>query len=334
MGQDFLERRVPNAGGELFAGVLAGLGISHDAAVLLPPPGQAIVQAVDHVSACIDDPFVSGQIAATHALSALHARGARPWSALVMAGVPYGSGDRMRADLSAMLQGAAAVLRAEGCTLAGGHSGEATEPALGFAVTGIADPKRLLGKSGLRLGDALVLTKRLGTGIVLAGHVRGEAKAAWRLAALDSMRASNAPAVAILRDHGVTACTGVAGSGLAGHLLEMLRASQVTAVLWPGALPALPGAAELAARGVQSALAQHNRRMLGPLATQADTALLVDPQTSGGLLAGVPSDAVERCLAGLTAAGIPAALVGRVVQPVSEGVFPLRLDRAGSAHRT
>ena len=151
------------------ADVLIGLDAPDDAAVMLPPPGMAVVQSVDHFRAFIDDPFVFGEIAAAHALSDLHAMGARPWTALAVAAVPYTSGDKMRTELADMLQGASGVLAADGCALVGGHSAEATEPALGFAVTGLADPAKLLRKSGLRPGDALVLTKPLGTGIVLAG---------------------------------------------------------------------------------------------------------------------------------------------------------------------
>ena len=140
---------------------------------MLPPPGMAVVQSVDHFRAFIDDPFVFGEIAAAHALSDLHAMGAQPWTALAVAAVPYTSGDKMRTELSDMLQGATGVLAADGCALVGGHSAEAAEPALGFAVTGLADPATLLRKSGLQAGDALVLTKPLGTGIVLAAHMRG-----------------------------------------------------------------------------------------------------------------------------------------------------------------
>ena len=207
------------------ADVLIGLDAPDDAAVMLPPPGMAVVQSVDHFRAFIDDPFVFGQIAAAHALSDLHAMGARPWTALAVAAVPYASGDKMRTELADMLHGASGVLAADGCALVGGHSAEAAEPALGFAVTGLADPAKLLRKSGLRPGDALVLTKPLGTGIVLAGHMRGLARAAWLSAAIASMRTSNATASRILREHGVVACTDVTGFGLAGHLLEMLRAS-------------------------------------------------------------------------------------------------------------
>lgn len=292
--------------------VLVGLDAADDAAVLLPPPDQAVVQSVDSLRAFIDDPFLFGQIAAAHALSDLYAMGARPWSALAVATVRSASGPRMRAELSAMLLGASEVLRAEGCTLVGGHSSAGSEPALGFAVTGLADPKRLLRKSGLQPGDALVLTKPLGTGIVMAGQRRGRAQAAWLLAALDSMRATNAVAVDILRTQGVTACTDVGGFGLAGHLMEMLRASGVAAVLLPEAVPALPGALELAARGVETMLAVENRRQLVRPPADPCVALLVDPQTSGGLLAGIPADHAEVCLAALRARGLQAAIIGAV----------------------
>ena len=120
--------------------MLIGLDAPDDAAVMLPPPGMAVVQSVDHFRTFIDDPFVFGEIAAAHALSDLHAMGARPWTALAVAAVSYSSGDRMRTELADMLQGASRVLTADGCALVGGHSAEAAEPELGFAVTGLADP--------------------------------------------------------------------------------------------------------------------------------------------------------------------------------------------------
>jgi selenide,water dikinase len=279
---------------------------------MLPPAGMAVVQSVDHFRAFLDDPFVFGEIAAAHALSDLHAMGARPWTALAVAAVPYTSGDKMRVELANMLEGASGVLAADGCALVGGHSAEAAEPALGFAVTGLADPARLLLKSGLRPGDVLVLTKPLGTGIVLAGHMRGLVRAGWLTVAIQSMRTSSGAASRILREHGAVACTDVTGFGLAGHLLEMLRASQMAAVLWAERLPILPGALELAARGVESTLAPANRRLLPGVGADARTALLFDPQTSGGLLAGIAPDRVEACLTTLRAAGIAAAVIGTV----------------------
>jgi selenide, water dikinase len=292
--------------------------------VMLPPPGFAVVQSVDHFRAFIDDPFVFGEIAAAHALSDLHAMGARPWTALAVAAVPYTSSAKMRTELADMLTGASQVLAADGCALVGGHSAEAAEPALGFAVTGLADPARLLRKSGLRPGDALVLTKPLGTGIVLAGHMRGLASAAWLMAAIDSMRMSNAAASRILQQYGAVACTDVTGFGLAGHLMEMLRASGVAAVLWPDQVPVLPGALELAAHGVESTLAVENRRTLAGTRADARGALLIDPQTSGGLLAGIACERAEACVTALRNQGIAAAIIG----VVESGEPTVRLEQA------
>ena len=299
------------------ASVVIGLDAPDDAAVLRPPPGLLVVQSVDHFRAFIDDPFVFGEIAAVHALSDLHAMGARPWTALAVAAVPYASGAKMRTELSDMLQGASRALAADGCTLVGGHSAEAAEAALGFAVSGLVEPTRLLRKGGLREGDALILTKPLGTGIVLAGHMQGFARAPWLQAAIASMLASNAPAARVLREFRATACTDVTGFGLAGHLMEMLRASGAGGVLWLDRIPALPGAVELAAHGVESTLAPENRRLLPEAAASARTALLSDPQTSGGLLAGIAWERAEACVEALRGVGVAASIVGEVERGTS-----------------
>jgi selenide,water dikinase len=281
-----------------------------DSVVMRPPPGAVLVQRATHLHSFIDDPFVFGEIAAAHALSDLHAVGARPWTALAVAAVPYASGAKMRTELANMLEGASRVLTADGCTLVGGQSAEAAESALGFAVTGLAEPTRLLRKAGLREGDALVLTKALGTGIVLAGHMQGFARAPWLQAAIASMRTSNATAARVLREFRARACTDIAGCGLAGDLLKMLRASNVGAVLWLDRVPALPGAVELAAHGIASTLAPENRRLLPDIPATPRTALLFDPQTSGGLLAGILWADAEACVAALRSAGVAASVVG------------------------
>ena len=299
--------------------LLIGLEAPDDAAVLRVPPDKVLVQSVDHFRAFWDDPFVFGQIAAAHALSDLHAMGARPWTALAVAAVPYGPASKMRTDLSAMLRGATEVLREDGCALVGGHSGEAEEAALGFAVSGLADPDALTRKSGLRVGDVLIVTKPIGTGILLAGHMRGLCRASWLVAAIDSMRRSNASAALILREHGVTACTDVTGFGLAGHLTEMTRASSVAATLWPETVPLLPGVLELSGLGVESTLAPDNRRAVPDLGTSPRDCALIDPQTSGGLLGGIPAANAQSCLAALAAAGMTAAMIG-VVEATRIGV--------------
>jgi selenide,water dikinase len=293
-----------------------------DAAVMKPPLGKLLVQSVDHFRAFLDDPFVFGQIAAAHALSDLYAMGAEPWTALAIASVPYASSAKMRSELSAMLQGATLVLRGDGCALVGGHSAEASETALGFAVTGLTDAGKIMRKSGLLPGDQLILTKPLGTGIVLAGHMRGNVRAQWLQAAIASMRTTNAAAARIALAHRPRAGTDVTGFGLAGHLQEMLDASGVGALLRLTAIPALPGALALAAHGIESTLAPANRRLLGDA---LETALLVDPQTSGGLLLGLPPARAGACLQALRDTGLNAAIIGEV-EPVREDAPRIRLE--------
>jgi len=304
--------------------VLVGLGARANAAAMRPPSGMLVVQSVTHFRACLDDPFTFGEIAAAHALCDLHAMGAKPWTALAIAAVPYMPAEKMRADLAAMMQGAQRVLAADGCILVRGHFSEALETSLGFAATALVEPRLLWRESGLRGGDALVLTKPLGTGVLLAGHMRGLTKARWLVAAIESMRHSNAEAARVLRTHGVTACTAIDGDGLVGQLSEMLRASGVNATIRLDSVPLLSGAAELAEQGVQSTLAPQNRRALPSDARGAIVDLLTDPQTSGGLLAGVPPGRAEACVAALRAAGLTAAIIG-FAEAAEPGSSPLRL---------
>jgi selenide,water dikinase len=209
--------------------------------------------------------------------------------------------------------------------LAGGHSAEAAEPALGFSVTGLIDSGKVMRKGGLQPGDQLILTKPIGTGIVLAGHMRGQARAQWLMAAIDSMRMTNAAAARIAMEHRPRAGTDITGFGLAGHLMEMLGASGMSAVLRLEAIPALPGARALAAHGIESTLAPENRRLLGDVKNTPDLALLVDPQTSGGLLLGVPISRAESCLQALLDEGLAAAVIGEV-EPAQDGTGRIRLE--------
>ena len=295
------------------ADIPLGMGAADDAAVALPPPGMAVVQSVDFFRSFLDDPYRFGQVAAAHALSDLYAMGAAPWTAMAVATVPFMHGRKMGDELAAMMQGAAEVLAAAGCALVGGHSGEGAELGLGFAVSGLARPAEIWRKSGLRVGDALVLTKPLGTGIVLAGAMRGEARSEWLVAAIDCMVRTNAAAVPVLRAHGVVACTDVTGFGLGGHLAEMLCASGVAARI-SADLPALPGARALAGLGIASTLAPANLAALD-VSTAQGLELMVDPQTSGGLLAGVADG--DAAVAALRAVGVEAAVIGRVIAGVA-----------------
>lgn len=172
--------------------VLGGVGDSDDCAIIAaPPPGYVLLQTVDFFRSFWPDPYVFGQIAATHALSDVFAKGAEAVTALAVAVLPATIEDVTEDTLFQLMAGACSVLRESGCALVGGHSGEGTETAMGFAVTGMARQDAIMRKGGMGPGDALVLTKPLGTGVVLAAEMRGKARAAWLDATLKSMLASN-----------------------------------------------------------------------------------------------------------------------------------------------
>ena len=313
--------------------VLVGLHAPDDAAVLRIPPGKAVVQTVDFFRAFIDDPWVFGRIAANHALGDIFAMGAEAQSATAIATVPPGLESKVEDTLFQMMTGAVSVLNEAGCALVGGHTGEGRELALGFAVNGLIDEAlaAVMTKGGLRPGDALILTKPIGTGTLFAAHARLAARGRWIDAALESMQVSNRAAVACLIAHGARACTDLTGFGLLGHLVEMTRPSGVDAELELEALPVLAGARETAAAGILSSLQPANVRLRRALRNQEaalthpNYPLLFDPQTAGGLLAGVPADRADACVAELHRLGYAtAARIGRVL-PRSEMIEPIRL---------
>ena len=311
--------------------VLVGLDSPDDAAVVDTGGELLSVHTVDYFRAIIDDPYRFGMIAATHALGDIYAMGALPLTALAIATVPYGLEPQVEADLSDMMLGANEVLRAADCALVGGHTSEGAELSLGFAINGQAARAGFLCKGGLQPGDALILTKPIGTGTLLAADMRGKARARWVQAALWHMTHGNAAAAAVLARYEVHAATDVTGFGLLGHLVEMTKASGVDADVTLAAIPVLDGARESVAAGVFSSLQPANvrlRRAIRDLdAAQREPMypLLFDPQTAGGLLAGVPGDLAEACVVALRAAGYEtAAIIGRV-HSLSNALEPIRL---------
>ncbi len=314
--------------------VLIGLHAPDDAAIVSIPPGMAMVHTVDFFRAFIDDPYVFGQIAANHALGDIFAMGAMPQSATAIATVPPGLDDKVEDLLTQMMTGAVEVLNAAGCALVGGHTGEGSELALGFAVNGLVDAslEGVMRKGGMRPGDVLILTKPIGTGTLLAAHARMAARGRWVQAALDGMRQSNRDAAQVLMAHGATACTDLTGFGLLGHLVEMTRPSGVDAQISLSALPLLEGAVECVAQGIVSSLQASNVRLRRAIRNQESFVqhprypLLFDPQTAGGLLASVPADRALDCLAALHAAGYEhAAAIGSVL-PQNEAQAPVVLQ--------
>lgn len=312
--------------------ILIGLDAPDDAIMLAVPPGKALVQSVDYFRAFLDDTYVFGQIAANHALGDVFAMGAEPQSALAIATVPYGRERVVEEALYELLAGALGVLEPTGTVLAGGHSSEGAELAFGLAVNGLVDPERAWRKGGLQPGDALILTKPIGTGTLFAADMRRRAKGRWVDAALDSMRMSSQAAAACLGRHGVRACTDVTGFGLLGHLVEMTRASGVDAVLQIEAVPLLEGAAETVAAGILSSLQPQNLRLrravrdLERAARHPRFPLLFDPQTAGGLLAGLPAENASACVAELRSLGYPAAAAIGRIEPPSDAEAPIAID--------
>ncbi|HTY67701.1 MAG TPA: selenide, water dikinase SelD [Alphaproteobacteria bacterium] len=316
--------------------IVVGLDAPDDAALVDTGGERLSVQTVDYFRSFVDDPYVFGKIAANHSLGDIYAMGGEPQSALAIATIPYGLEAKVEADLSAMMAGANAVLRDANCALVGGHTSEGAELALGFAVNGLVSREAAMRKGGLKPGDALILTKPIGTGTLLAADMRGKAKARWVMAALAHMTHSNRAAAAILQRHGARAATDVTGFGLLGHLVEMVRASDVDVTLAVGRVPLLDGARETVAGGIFSSLQPQNvrlRRAIRDLEVAARHPLyplLFDPQTAGGLLAGVPLAAAESCVSALREAGYAEAAVIGVVTARSEALEPVTLDLDGS----
>jgi len=324
VGGEALGRALASVSREPRADIEAGIERADDAAVLEPPPAQRLVQSVDYFRAFIDDPFLVGRVAAVHALGDIYAMGARPHSALAIATVPYSAAPLMEQTLRELMAGAQSTLDAEGVALVGGHSSEGAELAFGLSVNGWAAAGDILYKSGLREGDALLLTKAVGTGTLLAANAAAAARGRWIDGALAAMTLSGRAAAAVLRAHGASACTDVTGFGLLGHLLEMLRASGIGAILHPVSVPVLAGAAECLSQGYRSSLHESNRGALAaalevPAASLA-VEMLLDPQTAGGLLAGIPREAAAACLAALREAGYAdAAVIGACSSSIAAG---------------
>lgn len=302
------------------ADVLSGPG---DDAALLRIGGTDQVITTDHLRAFTHDPALMGRLAAVHALGDVWAMGADPQAALAQITLPRLS-DALQADMLAeVMQAAGDVFRAAGADVVGGHSSVGDELTVGFTVTGLlTGPARA--KGGARAGDMIVLTKPLGSGVILAaemalvqadlagtgGLMLGEIWAGC----IASMARPLGPAAAVLRGH-AHAMTDVTGFGLAGHLWEMLEPDGLGATLSLADLPLLPGAEGLAAQGVASTLAPSNRAAVGwqvEGGTGPRLDLLFDPQTCGGLLVCLPADHAEEALAAMAQAGELAVVIGQV----------------------
>ena len=308
------------------AELIAGLAPPDDAAAYRVSDELAIIGTLDFFPPLVDDAHTFGEIAAANALSDVFAMGGRVLFALSIAAFPE---ELPRDTLAAVFDGAASKVREAGGTLAGGHTIRDPEPKYGLAVIGAGHPDRLLRKGGARPGDRLLLTRRLGTGVLVSGMRRRKTAPEDLAVAVDQMRTLNRAASEALVEAGVVAATDVTGFGLLGHGLEMARASGTRFVFDAEALPILPGALELATAGVETGGAAHNRRFVAQALTVGDgvptelVTLAHDPQTSGGLLAAVSSERTDAVTRALEARGVEHWWIGSV-EAADDGRVELR----------
>ena len=322
LGADLLADALRGLGAEAAAAgatadpaLIAGLTPPDDAAAYRVSDDLAIIGTLDFFPPLVDDPRTFGEIAAANAMSDVFAMGGRVLFALSIAAFPE---DLPRDVMAEIFAGASSKVREAGGTLAGGHTIRDPEPKYGLAVIGAAHPDKLLRKGGAQAGDLLILTKPLGTGVLVSGHRQGRTSDEHLTGAVDQMCTLNWAASAVLVARGVRATTDVTGFGLLGHGLEMARASGSRFLFEATGLPALPGALDLAAAGIETGGAAHNRRYVAPaLTVAADVApalvtLAHDPQTSGGLLAAIRAADFDDTVRALNAVGVQAWRVGRV----------------------
>ncbi len=302
--------------GDDYPQVLVGLSEPDDAAVYQIDQSRAIISTTDFFPPVVDDPYDFGAIAAANALSDVYAMGGRPLMAINLVAYPD---DLDNGILSEILRGGAEKVREAGAVIAGGHSISDAEPKYGLSVTGEVEVGKIIRKSGAQVGDLLILSKRLGTGVVTTALKRDIAAPQHVAAAVESMSRLNRNAAELAQRHGVHAMTDITGFGLVGHGLEMAKLGGVDFRLDMNALELLPGSFEYARNGVFPGGMERNREYYSQwLALESELAgyergLLFDPQTSGGLLMTVAAEQAEALLTDLNAAGEDAFILGDVV---------------------
>lgn len=302
--------------------LLVGIESADDAGVYLVRDDLALVQTVDFFTPIVDDPYDFGRIAALNSINDVWAMGGTPITALAITCFPKKGLDF--SILGDIMRGGLDILTENEVALAGGHSVDDPQIMFGYAVTGTIDPKRIATNRGARTGDVVILTKPIGTGIISTGIKFGKAPEKAAAASLATMLLAGREAGAAMRDFGVAGATDVTGFGLLGHAWELASGSGVTLELDSGAIPLIPGAADLAAQGLLTSGDKSNRRYVGEgVSLDAGVlpevaSLMFDPQTAGGMLISIAANAASELLARLARTYPDAAIIGRVVD---RGIF-------------
>jgi selenide,water dikinase len=304
--------------------LLVGHETMDDAGVFVLSEDMALVQTVDFFAPIVDDPYLFGQVAAANALSDVYAMGGEPLTALNIVGFPSG---KLPLDvLREILRGGQDKVHEAGAFIVGGHTIIDEELKYGLAVTGRADPRKLLTNGAAKVGDRLVLTKPIGTALLATAAKRGELADEELRGLGDSMRTLNAHAAKVALQVGARCATDVTGFGLLGHASHIARASGVTLRIRVSRVPLLSGAREVAERGVRTGGAERNLEYLEPrvdwgTTTETDRVLMIDPQTSGGLLLALNRERSDQYLS-----LVPGAVeIGEVIAPLASGAVGLVL---------
>ena len=301
--------------------ILVGLNNPDDAAITILKNQKLLVQTIDFFPSLINDPFIFGQITAHHCLSDIFAMGATPHSVLAVVTLPYGLEKKLEETLYQLLSGVIKTLNKSQVSLIGGHTIESSELALGLSCNGFISSDNFFKKSGMNPEDKLILTKGIGTGTLFAADINYQAKGRWIDNAVESMLLSNQQAAKIFLEFGATACTDVTGFGLLGHLVEMIKASKISVSLDLENIVILEGAIQTTKQGIISSLYPQNLRASSYILNQEEVkhkhkfSLLFDPQTSGGLLASIPSNQADKCLLNLINSGFKnSCIIGKVLK--------------------
>ncbi len=301
--------------------LLVGFETSDDAGVYRLTDDVALVVTADIITPPVDDPFVFGQIGAANSISDVYAMGGKPVTCLNLLGFP--TTELGPEVLQGIVEGALTKITEAEAVLAGGHTTEDEEPKFGLAVTGVVHPKKYWHNKGARQGEVLILTKRIGSGVLFNANLKGLVPEAAMKACIDSLITLNKSAAEVLQHYDVSAVTDITGFGLAGHALEMAKGSDVTLEIDIDAIPVMAEAANMYDKGVTTGSNLNNRALITGH-THFDRELpgnsgeiFVDPQTSGGLLAALPESQAQEALSRMHDAGLDAACIIGHVRPPS-----------------
>lgn len=298
--------------------VLLGIAAGDDAGVYRISETQALVQTVDVFTPCVDDPYLFGQIAAANSVSDVYAMGGKPVTALSIIGFPI---DELDGDImETMLRGAIEKLQEADCPVIGGHSINDEEIKLGFAVTGLINPKLIVQRNGAQPGDALILTKPLGTGMISFAAQIGRVSRKCLDEVASHMATLNKDAADLMVKYDAHACTDVTGYGLAGHLVEMIRGSGISAEVDFSKLPVFAAVASCLENDILPGAIERNQEYAMAWVhvvsgTESNLPVLYDPQTSGGLLISLPEENARALIDEIHERGHHAAsIIGRIVE--------------------